>query len=216
MERTLGLRPETSSEAEFSVKRSRFIATVQRADDQQQAKDFLDEVCRSHFSATHNCWAWRGGFPQDLQQSSDAGEPSGTAGRPILGEILKRDATDCIVVVTRYFGGIKLGVRGLIDAYSAAATMALERATFEIVEACQLLTLKTDYCRSQEIKHLLKTCGIDEKRYHVDYQLEVTFYLQVPLPAMVQLRQTVSGYDWASKLIAAPLWGPLNVNKVSN
>lgn len=112
---------------ETNIKRSRFIANVIPCRDEDTAKERLKELCVLHRQADHNCWAYVLGTDPLTEHSSDAGEPSGTAGRPILGEITRSGLINLLVVVTRYFGGVKLGTRGLIEAYSGTAANALAR-----------------------------------------------------------------------------------------
>ena len=105
------------------IKKSRFIAHAARVTSQAESLDFYESVIDPQ--ATHNCWAWRINFQV---RSSDDGEPSGTAGRPMLNVIERRNLEDVMVVVTRYFGGIKLGVGGLVRAYSGSTAKCLDRA----------------------------------------------------------------------------------------
>ena len=110
------------SRATLKIKRSIFIASASFVKDESEAKAFISKISSEFKDATHNCWAYRIG---ELEHSSDAGEPSGTAGRPILSSIKSLRLDRVAVVVTRYFGGVKLGIRGLIEAYSAAAHQVL-------------------------------------------------------------------------------------------
>ena len=105
------------------IKKSRFIAHAARITSQAESLDFYESVMDPQ--ATHNCWAWRINFQV---RSSDDGEPSGTAGRPMLNVIERRNLENVMVVVTRYFGGIKLGVGGLVRAYSGSTAKCLDRA----------------------------------------------------------------------------------------
>ena len=98
----------------------------------EEIKERLDELRVIHHSARHHCYAWALGLDREPHRYNDDGEPGGTAGKPIYGQILSFDVTSVLIVVVRYFGGTKLGVGGLIDAYRTAAKMALEEA--EIVE----------------------------------------------------------------------------------
>jgi len=109
---------------EETIKKSRFVGHAACISTQAESLDFYESVCDPQ--ATHNCWAWRINFQV---RSSDDGEPSGTAGRPILNVIEQRGLENVMVVVTRYFGGIKLGVGGLVRAYSGTAAKCLDRAS---------------------------------------------------------------------------------------
>jgi uncharacterized YigZ family protein len=115
--------------AEIVIERSRFIGHCLEVDAEEAAKSFINQIRAQHSQATHNCYAYRiGSGEHPLEYFNDHGEPSGTAGKPILGAIGRLNLTNTVVVVTRYFGGKKLGVRGLIEAYGQAATTVLEEA----------------------------------------------------------------------------------------
>jgi uncharacterized YigZ family protein len=118
--------------SEIKVRRSRFIATVRHTGSVDEAKDLVRAVSKEFHDATHNCYAYRIGFGSDqVFKYSDDGEPSGTAGRPILEAIDKFELVDTCIVVTRYFGGTKLGTGGLSRAYRDAALDVIDKAGFE-------------------------------------------------------------------------------------
>lgn len=138
--------PENPVQAELSSKRSRFIAWVAPASSRSAIDDALESRRKKFPDATHHCFAWRIGFDHELQAfSSDAGEPSGTAGKPILQALESRHLTNTICVVTRYFGGTKLGTGGLIRAYGAAAFAAIDQARLVPVFPVTALRLSYDY-----------------------------------------------------------------------
>ncbi len=110
------------------TKGSRFIATVRPVSNEDEAKRFRDELAAEWPDASHHCWAWRIASPA-IDRAGDDGEPSGSAGRPILNQLSGRDLLDTAVIVSRWFGGTKLGVGGLVRAYGGAAGEALELAT---------------------------------------------------------------------------------------
>jgi len=115
--------------AEIVIERSRFIGHCREVGAETEAKAFVAEIRAIHAQASHNCYAYRiGNETQPWEYYNDHGEPGGTAGKPILGAIQRLNLTNTAVVVTRYFGGKKLGVRGLIEAYGQAATLVLEKA----------------------------------------------------------------------------------------
>lgn len=103
------------------IKKSEFIGYVKHVEDEEEAKEFITSIKKKHYNATHNCSAYVIGEKNEIQKSSDDGEPSGTAGKPILELIKKLELKDTAIVVTRYFGGIMLGAGGLIRAYGSAA-----------------------------------------------------------------------------------------------
>jgi uncharacterized YigZ family protein len=117
------------AEDETKVRGSKFIAVALPVETRQQALDAVEASRKEHFDATHHCYAYRLGAGGDESRSSDDGEPSGTAGRPILAAIERSGMTGIIVVVTRYFGGTKLGVGGLARAYGGAAENVLSKTT---------------------------------------------------------------------------------------
>ncbi len=115
-----------SKEAELTEQRSRFLSYVSPAANKDEADAFLDKIRAMHPQATHCCWAYQVGAPDNpTSYYSDDGEPSGTAGQPILQSLKQKELQNVVLAVVRYFGGIKLGVRGLIDTYRAAAELVL-------------------------------------------------------------------------------------------
>ena len=116
-------------EAEIEIQKSRFIAYVQRAEEEEAAAAFIEQIKKKHWNATHNCSAYVIGGNDQWQKADDDGEPSGTAGKPILEIIKKNQLKDTVIVVTRYFGGIKLGAGGLIRAYGKSASAGLKAQT---------------------------------------------------------------------------------------
>ena len=119
------------AEAALRERSSKFLAFAWPVTNEEQVKEHLDTLRKKYYDATHHCYAWRMGPRGETWRVNDDGEPSGTAGRPILGQMLSTEVTDCLVLVVRYFGGTKLGVPGLIAAYKDAATEVL--AASEIV-----------------------------------------------------------------------------------
>ena len=127
------------------TKGSRFIAAISPAQDVQAAEAFVASLRSEYDDASHHCFAWRLGPDGETFRSSDDGEPGGSAGRPILLQIEGHDLTDTVVVVTRYFGGTKLGVGGLVRAYGGAAGQALDRAEILITEITRTLHIEYPY-----------------------------------------------------------------------
>ena len=134
---------EKAGEAEYEIQRSRFIAQAVHAATEDEARAFLVSCKKKHYDARHNPSAWVLGAAGARQKSNDDGEPGGTAGNPILEAIKKRGLVDTVVVVTRYFGGIKLGAGGLIRAYGHAAHLALEASS--LVRCLQLARLAVTF-----------------------------------------------------------------------
>ena len=116
-----------ASEGLFTDRGSKFIAYAFPIKSEEEIKEYLEEIKKEHWKARHHCYAWRLGIDGNTYRANDDGEPSGTAGKPILGQLDSFEITDTLVVVVRYFGGTKLGVGGLINAYKSAAIDALQQ-----------------------------------------------------------------------------------------
>lgn len=134
----------TQACAEFIEKRSRFIGYIKPVISKEEAVDFINEIRSKHWDATHNVYAYvlRDG---QTQRYSDDGEPQGTAGIPVLDVLLKENLTDCVVVATRYFGGILLGGGGLVRAYSHTAKIAVDAGGIAVMRLCAVMQAECDY-----------------------------------------------------------------------
>lgn len=131
--------------ASYEIQKSRFIAYTSHVETEAEARDFVTAIKKKHFDARHNCSAWVLGADSSQQKSNDDGEPGGTAGNPILEAIKQHGLTNVVVVVTRYFGGIKLGAGGLIRAYSHTASLGLEATPCLEVKPFCLIEAEMDY-----------------------------------------------------------------------
>ncbi len=131
--------------ASYEIQKSRFIAYTSHVETEAEARDFVAAIKKKHFDARHNCSAWVLGADSSQQKSNDDGEPGGTAGNPILEAIKQHGLTNVVVVVTRYFGGIKLGAGGLIRAYSHTAYLGLEATPCLEVKPFCLMEAEMDY-----------------------------------------------------------------------
>lgn len=142
---------------EVTVERSRFIGHCNESATEMAAKEFIVQIRTEHPQATHNCFAYRIGIEEHpLEYYNDHGEPNGTAGKPILGAILRLNLTNVVIVVTRYFGGKKLGVRGLIDAYGEAASLVLKEAGISEKIPRFTVTLRYGYPDHMQILYRLQ------------------------------------------------------------
>ncbi len=174
------LIPATTHRVEEAIKRSRFISTAAYTPDTESAKAFIAEIQAEFPDATHNCWAFAAGPPGDTAHvgMSDDGEPHGTAGKPMLSTLLHSDVGEISVVVTRYFGGTKLGTGGLVRAYSSMVNAVLEGLpTKEKVETTTI-TATIPYQAVTLFKRLLPDFEIE-----VDEEIftdEATFRLIMP------------------------------------
>lgn len=144
------------AEAACRERSSKFLAWIYPVRSEEEIRGHLDALRKRFFDATHHCYAWRLGPRGEAFRANDDGEPSGTAGKPILGQLLSNDITDCLVVVVRYFGGTKLGVPGLIAAYREAAAAAIEAA--QIVERTvdRVVTVDFPYVAMNDIMRVVK------------------------------------------------------------
>lgn len=135
----------SASESEITIQRSRFITSLRNVQNREQVDFHLKEICKLYPKATHYCWAYRFACEPVLEHSSDAGEPAGSAGRPILGALKKSNLLNILAVVTRYYGGVKLGIKGLISAYGESTLLAVQNAEIITAEPLTLIKFKCDY-----------------------------------------------------------------------
>lgn len=144
------------AEAACRERSSKFLSWIFPVRSEEEIREHLDALRKRFFDATHHCYAWRLGPRGEAFRANDDGEPSGTAGKPILGQLLSNDLTDCLVVVVRYFGGTKLGVPGLIAAYREATADVIAQA--QIVERTvdRLVTVDFPYVAMNDIMRVVK------------------------------------------------------------
>ncbi|MEM1450299.1 MAG: YigZ family protein [Planctomycetota bacterium] len=159
------------------IKGSRFIACASPATSEEAAVAFLDDVRAEFSDSRHVCFAWRLGAIGALTRSSDDGEPSGSAGRPILAQVEGHEVTDAVVAVVRYFGGVKLGVGGLMRAYGGAAGQALDRAELRRVDVRVPLRCVHPYGDSGAMQSLLSAWDLVPEGE--EYGADVAFTVQV-------------------------------------
>jgi uncharacterized YigZ family protein len=144
------------AEGSYSEKRSKFLAYAFPVQNEQEVKERLAEIQKKHWDARHHCYAYILGAHKDAYRVNDNGEPSGTAGRPIYGQLLSKDVTNTLVIVVRYFGGIKLGVSGLQNAYKVAAREALDAAVIEERTVQETYRVTFEYVKMNDIMQILK------------------------------------------------------------
>ena len=170
------LTVEAPAEAASRERSSKFLSYIYPVRDEEEIRGHLDALRKRYFDATHHCYAWRLGPQGERWRANDDGEPSGTAGKPILGQLLSGGLTDCLVVVVRYFGGTKLGVPGLIAAYREAAAEAIAAAT--VVERTVDRAIRVDfpYAAMNDIMRAVKECqpAIRAQRFDNLCTLELT------------------------------------------
>ena len=173
--------PAATIERELAIKKSRFIARAGLVADRQAALAFVEAVKADYPDARHHCWAYLIGNPDTAATAamSDDGEPSGTAGKPILNVIQHKGIGDVIVVVTRYFGGIKLGAGGLVRAYAGSTQQVLADLPLDEHRPQRAFTLAFDFADEQPLRHWSDQHGAQLQS--IDYGPRVTARLNVPL-----------------------------------
>lgn len=163
---------------EYEEKKSRFIAFVAPAATEEEAEAFIDDVRKKHYDARHNCSAFIIGRNREITRCSDDGEPSGTAGRPILEVLLGEELTNVVAVVTRYFGGTLLGTGGLVRAYTQAAREGVKAAGIAAMCYKAEMTVEIDYTDVGKVQYLLGNRGIEILQSR--YTDKVEFDIRVP------------------------------------
>lgn len=184
-------------QSELVIKRSRFIAILAPCSSLQTFQDFLQRLAIEHPQATHITYAFRIKTPQSLRERChDAGEPSGTAGRPILQHLQGKQLINACLAIVRYFGGIKLGAGGLIRAYGQAARQVLESAQLKPHIVYQTLEVEIDYARF----HLLdqRLASLDARVEATEYGPQVKATLRVPKSQVETVKQLLQSMDATS------------------
>ncbi len=167
----------SDGEGEFVEKKSRFIATVRIVHSEEEANRFIEEMKKKYWNATHNCSAFVVGERAELTRCSDDGEPSGTAGRPMLEVLLGEGIRDVAVVVTRYFGGILLGTGGLVRAYTQAVKEGLANCKKGVMCFGTRLSIKASYTDIGKIQYILgqENIPIENSIYAEDVEFTILF-----------------------------------------
>jgi uncharacterized YigZ family protein len=167
----------SAGEGLYKEKGSKFIAEAFPVHSEAEVKEHVAEIKKKYFDAKHHCYAFMIGPDKACYRSSDDGEPSGTAGKPILNQILSKDVTNVCVVVTRYFGGQLLGVPGLINAYKSAAREALDNCSIVEKTIDEVYSLEFDYPLLNEVMRILK----DENLQQQNPKFEIRCYLEISI-----------------------------------
>lgn len=177
--------PKATGEGLFKDKGSKFLGFVFPIQNEDEAKQFIQQLRKEHFSAAHHCYAYVLGFDQSFQKSNDDREPSNTAGKPILRSILTKELTNTLVVVVRYFGGKLLGVPGLIQAYGEAAADALNNTPVIEQVISEKHELKMDTAAENEAFKLIKQFGLKIVNHQYGEQISIIFEVRKSLAAQV-------------------------------
>ncbi|EUB24849.1 YigZ family protein [Streptococcus constellatus] len=159
------------------IKKSRFICHIKRVTTEDEARNFIQAVKKEHYKATHNCSAFILGERSEMKRSSDDGEPSGTAGVPMLGVLENHQLTNVCAVVTRYFGGIKLGAGGLIRAYSSNVALAIKEIGIVHIKEQLGLRIALSYSQYQELPNFLKANHLQEQDTSFTEQVQTTIFV---------------------------------------
>lgn len=181
-----------TGENEIIIQKSRFIAHIKRAETELEAQEFIQSLKKKYWDATHNCSAYLIGENDQIQKANDDGEPGGTAGVPILEVLKKRKLKDTVVVVTRYFGGIKLGAGGLIRAYGKATSEGLDAVGIVERRLMRIMHTTVDYTWLGKLENELRSSTFTIKEIH---------YLdKVKIETFVEEEQTLNFTNWMVEL----------------
>jgi len=180
-----------SAETELIIKYSRFIGTACPIEDSEMAERLLEEIRTRYKDASHNCYAYI--VDDGHMRFSDDGEPQGLAGTPILSVLKKRGLEKVLVVVTRYFGGVKLGGGGLVSAYSAAASAVLEKAGVKIYTKNVIAKLKFEYEKTKNVDLIIKQNGA--RLLEAKYLEEVNSLIAIEQEKWQDMKKTIMGFN---------------------
>ncbi len=159
------------------IKKSRFICHAKRVYSEEEARAFITAIKKEHYKATHNCSAFIIGERSEIKRTSDDGEPSGTAGVPMLGVLENHNLTNVCVVVTRYFGGIKLGAGGLIRAYAGSVALAVKEIGIVEIKEQAGIQIQMSYAQYQEYGNFLKEHNLMELETNFTDQVETIIFV---------------------------------------
>ena len=166
-----------NGQVQEEIKKSRFICHAKRVYSEEEARTFITSIKKEHYKATHNCSAFIIGERSEIKRTSDDGEPSGTAGVPMLGVLENHDLTNVCVVVTRYFGGIKLGAGGLIRAYAGSVALAVKEIGIVEIKEQAGIQIQMSYAQYQEYGNFLKEHHLIELETNFTDQVETIIFV---------------------------------------
>ncbi len=183
------------SESLFKDRGSKFLAFAYPVSNEEEIKALQDQLRSDYHDARHHCYAYMLGKDKDIFRANDDGEPSSTAGKPILGQIRSHDLTNILIVVIRYFGGTKLGVSGLINAYKTAADEAIKNAKIIKKTLHDIYELKFDYPEMNEIMRIMK----EEQIEQIDQSFELSCSITLAL-RRADVEKVLSKFDRVENL----------------
>lgn len=186
------LEPVNSVSEEIVIKKSRFIAIAKKVVTRDEAMSLINELKESYPDARHHCWAYLLGDPLNSTNcgSNDDGEPSGTAGRPILSQINYSNIGNVIVVIVRYFGGIRLGAGGLVRAYRESAQKALKALEVEEYIPCVEISLVCPFSEENNLRNII--ASLKGEILEIAYSSDVSFSVALPEAFLSQLQQAIN------------------------
>ena len=181
------------SEGQYNEKGSKFIGIAVPCYNEEEAKGFLEQWRKEHYQARHVCYAYRFGLAMDVYRANDDGEPSNSAGAPILGQIQSFGLSNILIGVVRYYGGTKLGVGGLINAYRTAAKEAIEAAEIKEVEVFEHIRIFFSYETMPDVMNWIKQEGLvyENQQFGLDCSLD----LALPLAKKQHLLKDLNNFD---------------------
>ncbi len=188
-----------TAQSELKIHRSRFMTSLLYVEDQVEIKNLLAAHREQFRDATHNCFAYVCGAAQEQQYYSDQGEPSGTAGKPILNALLRHGLTNVLAIVTRYYGGVKLGVRGLIDAYTAVTEQAISEADLIDFRPVRTVLVQCSYDFWETLRHIMNQ--LDGGIKALEYTDQVTAELTYPLDKLDDVQKVLDELALKNQII---------------
>ena len=204
---TIDASPGHGAEVEVEIKRSRFLTRIQRVTTEPEARAVIDARRAKYFDARHHCSAFLLGPQARTARSSDDGEPSGTAGIPMLTALQHNGLTDVVAVVSRYFGGIKLGAGGLVRAYSEAVMQAIGAVGVRTVVRCTVMTVDVDFASAGAIENQLRglvlPSAVPVVVDDVTWSSQAHITVQIPTGSETEFAEALSTLS-AGTLVAAP------------
>jgi uncharacterized YigZ family protein len=177
------------SEGTYSELRSKFLAFAHPVKTVEEAMALVDQYQKKYYDARHVCWAYMLGADRDTFRSNDNGEPSGTAGKPILGQINSNELTDIIILVVRYFGGVKLGTSGLIVAYRTAAAEAIANATIVMRTVDEEYSFSFEYPLMNKVMKVVR--DMDARIVSQSFDMDCQMTLSIRKGLMPQLKEKI-------------------------
>ncbi len=183
------------------IKRSTFITHLHYVESIKEAKEYISRISSEYKTANHNCWAYIVGEKGETFHSSDAGEPSGTAGQPMLNTLKKHNMTNIAIVVTRYFGGVKFGIRGLIDAYGQSVENAVAKSPLKKLIKTVGFNITTTYDFWEILKHKITNMGVTIS--DIEYSDKIKLKISIEDHDKEELEKYLKEMEKAGKIISS-------------